>query len=115
MRSSVFSGVAKYIYFSAGGEAPLVVLIVLGVLLAVIATACATRLGYISYLEAMLVAALWFFFSLILDFVILSIVLKDIVQLHWETWLSYLVLMLSIFLFHKKQHIQRRHAAHAHH
>lgn len=82
---------------------------------AVVSTAAVRRLGYINYLESLLVAGVWFFFTLVLDFVVLSPIVGEFSVLKVEVWASYLILALTVFLFHKKRHIKIRKEMAAHH
>jgi hypothetical protein len=84
-------------------------------LIAIVTIALVRRLGYINYLEAMLVAGFWFFIGLIMDFILTSPILGEIIASRWEVWVGYAVMLLVTFFFHKKRHIQVRKEQAAHH
>lgn len=80
--------------------------------------ACVRRLGVINYLEAFLVCGFWFIGVLFFDFLITSQILDFSIFARLDIWIGHAIMLLSIFLFHKKRHvkIRKEHAAHgAHH
>lgn len=88
------------------------------VCLIVLAIFCGRKLGVINYLEAMLVAGVWTFFSLFFEFFIIVSLYGFSLHKRWEFWVGYLAVALSIFIFHKKRHVVIRKelvAHHAHH
>ncbi len=83
-------------------------------LIAAASIAAVRRLGIINYLESVFAAICWWLFALIFDFLITSAfaglgMFRDI-----HLWVGYLVMMLAIFLFHKKRHVQLRHEMNYH-
>ncbi len=86
------------------------VLIRLGLLLviALITIATVRRMGTLNYLESFFLTILWLIFSLIVDLMITTAIVGREVYTTWYFWLSYLVLLLALILFHKKVHIAMR-------
>lgn len=66
------------------------------------------RLGVITYLESFIVMGFWLIFLLIIDGVLVGYLVGYHMFATIPFWLSYLVVLLSIFLFHKKRHIAKR-------
>lgn len=75
---------------------------------ALISIACSRRLGVISYVEALLVLTMWLILSLILDVLVIATIAGNGIYHHLYLWLSYLVMMVTVFLFHKKRHVEVR-------
>lgn len=73
------------------------------------------RIGVITYLEAIFLAIFWFLADLFLELLITASISGVGMFKSLALWLGYLVLMLTVFLFHKKRHIQVRKEQHAHH
>lgn len=84
-------------------------------LLVIFTISLSRRLGHINFLEAMLVAVFWFLVNLILDFIITSPFVGFLILGRWQVWVGYALMMLAIFFFHKKRHIQIRHEQEHHH
>ncbi len=74
-----------------------------------ITIACCRRLGVISYLEAVLVLVLWLIAEAFVDLLIISTITGPGVYSHLYLWISYVVMMVFVFLFHKKRHVEVRH------
>jgi hypothetical protein len=89
--------------------------VLFGFLVFVISMACARRLGFINYLEGALVSVVWTIGIIIFDFFILLPFLGWVVFGKVVLWAGYLLVALSIFLFHKKRHVQIRRELAAHH
>lgn len=107
--------VLKVIFFGYLDPGTLLTRLLFGLAAVVVSTAAVRRLGYINYLESLLAAGVWFFFALILDFLVLSPIVGEFSVLKGEVWASYLMLTLTVFLFHKKRHIKIRKEMAAHH
>ena len=71
------------------------------------------RMGTISFLEAAFIAFFWFLVYAFLDLLITASYLGTAVFKAWEMWVGYAVMMLVIFLLHKKKHVEAR--KHLHH
>ncbi len=82
-----------------------------------ITIACVRRVGVINFLESFLICGFWFVIALFFDFMITSQIAGFDMFKRLDIWLGYVIMVLSIFLFHKKRHIQirREHAAHGGH
>src|SRR3954468_12773705 len=78
------------------------------VVLSVIAIAIVRRMGVLNYFESFFIAFMWTLASLILDFLITTHVTGTDVYKTWYFWLTYLLIILVIILFHKKVHVQIR-------
>ena len=81
---------------------------VMWVLMALISIACVRRIGVINYLESVLVIVIWLFFGMFLDLLILYSLAGPAIYHHAYLWGGYLVIALTIFLFHKKRHVEIR-------
>jgi hypothetical protein len=94
-------GAAEYFYWSV---------------LALVGIAMVRRLGILNYLEAAFVAVVWFVFNVFFDLLIASRFLGLRMFGQWQLWAGYLIFMLSVFLFHRKRHVEiRREQAKHHH
>ena len=78
------------------------------VLLAVEAIAVVRRMGTINYIEAFFLTGVWFISLLIIDYIITSRLIDEDVYTSLAYWISYLVILLSLIIFHKKLHVQVR-------
>ncbi len=76
---------------------------------ALVSIACSRRLGVISYVEAVLVMGVWLALSLVLDVIVIATIATNDIYHHLYLWISYLVMALMVFLFHKKRHVEVRH------
>ncbi len=78
--------------------------------IAVFAVIVIRRGGVLNYIEAMVVAGGWCLFLFYLDFIIVSskyfLTLSMFKQLY--IWIGYVVMMLGVFIFHKKRHVHIR-------
>jgi hypothetical protein len=74
------------------------------------AIALIRRFGPINYFEAFFVMFLWAVISLASDLIITSSIIGREVYSDWHFWLSYVVVLLAILIFHKKQHVEVRKA-----
>lgn len=81
---------------------------VLWFLVIIITIACVRRLGVISFLEAILVAGVWLFFRMLLDAVVTAPILGVGIYGKAQLWVSYALIIATIFFLHKKRHIQVR-------
>ncbi len=81
-------------------------------LIALASIAAARRLGIINYLEAILAAGMWWLFALVFDFLITSALVGFDMFRTRELWIGYLVMVVVIFIFHKKRHVKLRHELH---
>lgn len=73
-----------------------------------ITTAVVRRLGILNYLESFFLIILWLIITLIVDLIITTAITGREVYTTWYFWANYFVMLLSLFLFHKKAHIQMR-------
>lgn len=81
----------------------------------ILSLAFARRLGVINYLEAIFVCIFWFFTNLFSDLLFTSNFLGTSMFTQRQLWLGYLAMLLAVFFFHKKRHVQIRKELHAKH
>lgn len=78
--------------------------------LVLVTIAVVRRMGILNYVESIFLVGVWFFTILIVDYVITaSFIGWDIYKI-WTYWLSILVILLSVMIFHKALHVQVRRA-----
>ena len=99
---------AKTFFISFLNIETLVARIGLWVILAIIAIAVVRRMGVLNYLEAFLITIVWLVVSLLTDLVITTTLTGREVYTTWYFWISYLVVILAIIIFHKKSHVEVR-------
>jgi len=105
----------KLLFFKAFGITDVFMEYAYWALIAVVVVAMARRLGVMNYLEAIFVAVTWFLANLFFDLIITGALLGYSMFTRWQLWVGYLIMMLSIFVFHKKRHVQIRKEQAAHH
>ncbi len=98
--------------------APLALNIIVWFLVLILAIALVRRLGVLNFLEGLLVFAVWLFFRAFTDILITAPLLGLGMYGKSQIWISYLILFVGVFFFHKKRHVhirkeQRKH--HGHH
>lgn len=84
------------------------ILLVIYVLLMVFTVASVRRVGIINYLESVVVIIFWLSFGLIFDIFAIGLGYGLEPYTHITFWLMYPLLLLTIFLFHKKRHVDIR-------
>lgn len=104
----VLTTLVKLIFITNLNIDNVILVYVMWLLVALISIACARRLGIISYLEAIFVLGVWLLFELFLDLLLISSLAGNEVYHHLYLWISYLVMMVVVFLFHKKRHVEVR-------
>jgi membrane-bound ClpP family serine protease len=100
--------VLKLIAFQFFDLKLLVVSMLFGLVVLVLTVACTRRLGVINYLEAMLAAGLWFIMILLMDLIVTGPIVGYSIFKTLLLWLSYLLVIITVLLFHKKRHIAIR-------
>jgi hypothetical protein len=88
---------------------------VLWFLIIIVTTGVVRRLGVISFLEAVLVSGVWLFFRMLFDVLITAPILGVGMYGKAQVWVSYVIIILSIFFLHKKLHVHNRKQMHGHH
>jgi general stress protein CsbA len=78
------------------------------VAIALIAIAIVRRMGVLNYLENIFLIVVWLITSLTVDFLITTSFTGREVYGTWYFWLTYLVMILAMFIFHKKSHVELR-------
>ncbi len=98
----------KLVFYRFLNADSLIILLVVYLFQIVLTTALVRRLGIINYLESLVVIVFWLLFSLFYDIVAIGMGygLEPYTQLRF--WLMYPIMALSIFLFHKKRHVDIR-------
>ena len=81
---------------------------VMWIVLSAITIAIVRRMGVLNYFESFFIAVVWTVFSLVLDLLITTAVTGRDVYRTYYFWLSYLLVILVIIIFHKKAHVQMR-------
>lgn len=84
------------------------------ILVVVVTTALVRRLGVITLLEAVLVLVVWLFLELLGDALFAGPIAGYSVFTDPSMLFGYALLPISIILFHKKRHVQRRKDSSAH-
>ncbi|MCC7356810.1 MAG: hypothetical protein IT410_04350 [Candidatus Doudnabacteria bacterium] len=74
----------------------------------VFTVASVRRVGIINYLESVVVIIFWLSFGLIFDIFAIGLGYGLEPYTHITFWLMYPLLLLTIFLFHKKRHVDIR-------
>jgi hypothetical protein len=88
-----------------------VIVVAYFVAIVIVTVAVVRRMGVLNYVEAFFLCLLWILVTLALDFLITAtLISRDFFSL-WNYWLSYLVFVIALILFHKKLHLQVRRAA----
>lgn len=107
----VFLIIIKIIFFGYLNINLMAILVVYYLLLAAAAIALIRRFGVVNYFEVFLAMILWLILSLISDIVITSKIVGADVYKDFHFWLSYVVVLLAMLLFHKKMHVVARQTA----
>ena len=106
--SQVLFVITKVVFFEYLNIDNWAVYVAFFVLLAVEAIAVVRRMGTINYIEAFFLTGVWFISLLIIDYIITSRLIDEDVYTSLAYWISYLVILLSLIIFHKKLHVQVR-------
>lgn len=78
------------------------------VLLTVETIAIVRRMGILNLFESIFLAAIWLIVSLLTDLVVTANLIGYDIYKHIYFWATYLVIILALFIFHKKAHIEAR-------
>lgn len=105
---AIILAVLKLIAFQFFDLKLLAVSLFFGLVALVLTVACTRRLGFINYLEAMLTAGLWFIMILLVDLIVTGPLAGYGIFKTLLLWLSYLLVIITVLLFHKKRHIDIR-------
>ena len=98
----------KLIFFYFLNIDSIILLGFLYILVFIFTTSAARRLGIINYLESFIVIAFWLVFSMFVDIFIFGLIFGLEPYRRISFWITYFILILSIFLTHKKRHIDIR-------
>lgn len=111
----VILAVIKYGFFSGLNMDSLGIKILFGALVFGFSEALTRRLGVLNFLEAMLVSGFYTLTFLLLDLLILGSLLGNGFFTKSMYWIGYGLMIISIFFFHKKRHVEiRKQQAHHH-
>ncbi len=114
----VLLAVIKFAFFRFFNLDALLLKIIFGALVFAVSEILTRRLGTLNFLEAMLVSGLYAITYFALDFIVLSYIFGTTIYASGMYWISYFLLVISIFFFHKKRHVEIRkqlHQQHGHH
>jgi hypothetical protein len=78
--------------------------------LAIAAIATVRRMGVLNYIESFFLVSFWFITSLVVDYVITTKFIGYDIYKTWSYWLTHLVIIVIVILFHKKLHVEVRKA-----
>lgn len=106
--SQILFVITKVVFLNQLNIDNLGVHIVFQVILAIITIAVVRRMGTLNYIESFFLTAVWFFTLLIVDFIVTATLIGRDMYTTWPYWISYIVILLSLILFHKKLHVQAR-------
>jgi uncharacterized membrane protein len=81
-----------------------------GLWLVAVTIATVRRIGVITYFECFLLMFIWLLFGLLADVIITANLVTDSIYTNINWYGSHLVILLAIFLFHKKFHVETRKA-----
>lgn len=98
----------KLIFYRFLNTESIIILLVVYLLLMVLTIASVRRVGIINYLESIVVIVFWLGFGLIFDIFAIGLGYGLEPYTHITFWLMYPLLVLTIFLFHKKRHVDIR-------
>lgn len=76
--------------------------------IAIISIAIVRRMGALNYMEDIFLIIVWLLISLAVDFVITTSFTGREVYKEWYWWITYAVMVLAMFLLHKKSHVEIR-------
>lgn len=106
--SALILSVLKILFFGFLDPLNIVVQYLYWFLTFVVVVACSRRLGFINYLEAVVVLVIWLVIALFFDLLIASQFLGLVLFKNFYILFGYLIMALAIFMFHKKRHVQIR-------
>ncbi len=103
--------ITKIIFFKYLNLEFLPILILYYVVLAAVCIAIVRRLGALNYFEAILLTIIWLVLNILLDLLITQAIINKGVFGNGHFWISYLVMPIVLFIFHKKVHVEARKAS----
>jgi hypothetical protein len=102
------SALVKLVFITSLNIDSLYIVYLMWLLIAAISIGCCRRLGVLNYLEAIFTLGVWLVLGLIVDLIVVSSIASDDIYKHAYLWISYAVMAVSVFLFHKKRHVEIR-------
>lgn len=103
--------ITKILFWNILDLESLVILICLSAILIIIVIATVRRMGILNYFESIFLSIFWLVISLLVDLVITTYFTGREVYTNGYFWLSYLIITLAVFIFHKKVHVEARKSA----
>lgn len=108
--SQILFAILKIVFIGSLNLESWVVTTAFFIALAIVAIATVRRMGILNYIETIFLLGIWILVSLIVDYVVVvSFTSLDIYKT-WTYWLTYIVMILAVMLFHKAFHVQVRNA-----
>ncbi len=98
----------KLVFYRFLNTESLIILLFIYLLIVVLTIASVRRVGIINYLESVVVMVFWLFFGLGFDIFAIGMGFGLDPYTHITFWLMYPLVLLTIFLFHKKRHVDIR-------
>ena len=80
------------------------------IVIALITIAIVRRFGPLNYLEAFLMMFIWFVVGIFVDIVVVVSLVSTDLYTNWLFWATQPAVLLTIFRFHKKLHVEARKA-----
>ncbi len=106
--SQIFFAVTKVIFIQYLNIDSFFFIGLMWLVLAVGAIAIVRRMGVLNYFEDFFTVILWTLTSLVVDLVITTTIVGRDVYSTGYFWLSYLIVILAVIIFHKKTHVEIR-------
>ncbi len=98
----------KLIFFQQLNIDSIYVVYIMWLAIAIVTIAFTRRFGVINYLEALVIIVTWVGASLFFDVIFLTPFTTFVIYYRWYFWVTYPVMALAVFLFHKKRHVEIR-------
>lgn len=114
---SLLAAVAKIIFLNGLNQELAAVQYGFWLFIVLLTVACVRRLGVINYLEVVMTLFVWFGVMLVVDLLLTASFVGLEVFTTFNIWIANILVPVSVWLFHKKRHVQIRkeHAAHGGH
>ncbi len=104
----LISALSKLVFYRFLNFESIFIILILYVFIILCTIAFVRRLGVINYLESFIIMVSWFILSIPLDLVFVGLFLGTEPYQTFSLWLVYPTIMLTVFLSHKKRHIDIR-------
>jgi hypothetical protein len=104
----VLTTIAKLVFIQVLDIDNIYITYLFWLIILVVTIANTRRLGVLNYLESFLIMGLWLFLALLFDMIVVAAVAGVDIYKHMYLWVSYLIIIGAVFLFHKKRHVELR-------